>query len=146
MQENEPPYLCSVVEPNSAARTIAHKQVAAATAIWHACMERNVWPGYSRTSVAIGGSAWQENAWLAREISDEMVMLAANDPFLTMVLRHDMAQMLAEHTKQAAPFQIYQPRKGGKRRRGPYKPAGPNDKRRKENKPLPPGTTTMDAG
>ncbi len=146
VQENEPPYLCSVVEPSSAARTIAHKQVAAAVAIWKACIERNVWPGYSRSTVPIGGAVWKETAWINREINDEMVGLAAHDPFLTTALpvATTRERKLPDPTLSV---QIYQPRHGGKRARGPYKPAKPDDKRRKENKPLPPGATTiLDAG
>jgi hypothetical protein len=149
VQENEPPYLCSVVEPNSAARTIAHKQVAAAVAIWKACMDRNVWPGYSRASAPIGGAAWKESAWLLRELNDEMVALAANDPFLTTALTHREVEAIAREagsTHVSHVSHIYQPRKGAKGRRGPYKPAKPDDKRRKANK-LPAGTTTIqDAG
>jgi hypothetical protein len=139
VQENEPPYLCSVVEPNSAARTIAHKQVAAAITIWKSCLDRSVWPGYSRSAVAIGGAPWKESAWLTRELNDEMVQLAANDPFLTTALG-------GAAPDRAPDIQIYQPRKNGKGKRGPYKAARPDDKRRKENKLLPPGTTIQDAG
>jgi hypothetical protein len=133
VQENEPPYLCSVVEPNGAARTIAHKQVAAAVAIWKACVAQNIWPGYSRSAVAIGGAPWKESAWLTRELTDELVALAANDPFLTTALG-------GAAPDRAPDVKIYQPRKG------PYKAARPDDKRRKENKLLPPGTTIQDAG
>jgi hypothetical protein len=143
VQENEEPYLCSVVEPTSAARTIAHKQVAAAMAIWHACMQRGAWPGYSRNSVAIGGAPWKEAAWLSRELGDELVQLAAHDPFLTTAFQMgvDQAASGSERTVLAkfedgkiTEVKIRKPR-------GPYKPRKP-----KAPPELPPGTTMMDAG
>jgi hypothetical protein len=82
VQENEEPYLCSVIEPDSEARTIAHKQVAAAFAIWKACLERNIWPAYPRAAVALGIYPGAEAAWLARELDDEMIQLAGMDPYL----------------------------------------------------------------
>lgn len=142
VQENAEPYLCSVVEASSAARTIAHKKVAAAVAIWKACIERGVWPAYPRVSTAIGGAAWKEAAWLSRELDDELVQLAANDPFLTTAFPVSAMTFdggypgLQKITREA----IYTPRKRGK-----YKPPKPGDRRRKENR-TPPGTTVLDAG
>jgi hypothetical protein len=141
VQENVEPYLCSVVEPTSAARTIAHKKVAAAVAIWKACLERGAWPGYARTATAIGGAAWKEAAWLSRELDDELVQLAARDPFLTQVFGTPAPYVSYNAALAGADTNVYTPRP----KRGPYKPARPDDRRRKANK-LPPGTTVMDAG
>jgi hypothetical protein len=82
VQEDEEPYMCSVVEPAPDARTLAHKQVAAACAIWKACSAAGRWPGYPRASVALGVTAVVEAMWLSRELDDELVQLAANDPYL----------------------------------------------------------------
>lgn len=87
VQENEEPYLASVVEPSGAAMTLAHKMTAAAVAIWQRCIDTNNWPGYPTRSVPIGVSAFAEAAWLGRELEDELVQLAANDPFLSGVYR-----------------------------------------------------------
>lgn len=84
VQEDEEPYLCSVVEPDGSARTLAHKMVAAACAIWKRCLVTGHWPGYPPNSVAIGVTPGLEAGWLARELDDDLVQLAANDPYLNM--------------------------------------------------------------
>jgi hypothetical protein len=164
VQENEEPYMCSVVEPTSAARTIAHKQVAAACVIWKACSDRRAWPGYPRSAVPIGGTPWKEAAWLSRELNDEMVQLAANDPFLMQVFQTGSANRApgwstevghwpagvtlgvdpgrtdADHTVetiengQVTGARVRKPR-------GPYKPRKP-----KAPSAPPDGMTNMDAG
>jgi hypothetical protein len=82
VQEADEPYLVSVVEPSGQAMTLAHKMVAAAIAIWHRCVKTNQWPGYPRRPVSVGAWANIEQAWLTRELEDDLVGLAANDPFL----------------------------------------------------------------
>jgi hypothetical protein len=82
VQENEKPFLCSVVDPAPDAMILAHKQAAAAIAIWHHCLASNKWPAYPSRSVPIGALPNVEAAWLARELDDELVALAANDPYL----------------------------------------------------------------
>lgn len=86
VQEDEPPYLCSVVEPASDARTIAHKMVAATFAIWKKCLDTGQWPGYPRESQPISVAFGMEASWLERELSDDLVQLAAGDPFLAQAL------------------------------------------------------------
>ena len=86
VQEDAEPYLCSVVEPAADARTIAHKMVAAAFAMWKHCLHVNQWPGYSRTSVPIGTTYGLETQWLEREMVDELVQLANTDTMLPALL------------------------------------------------------------
>ncbi len=87
VQETEEPYLASVCEPSGAAMTLAHKMVAAAIGIWKRCLDTGQWPGYPAHSVPIGVPASAEASWLARELEDELVRLAADDPFLGGVYR-----------------------------------------------------------
>ncbi len=87
VQETEEPYLASVCEPSGAAMTLAHKMVAAAIGIWRRCHDTGQWPGYPVHSVPIGVPASAEASWLAREMEDELVRLAADDPFLSGVYR-----------------------------------------------------------
>jgi hypothetical protein len=82
VQEVEPPYLCSVVAPTASAMVLAHKMVAAACGIWKNCLERDRWPSYPQQAVELAIVPWAEAAWLTRELEDELVQLAQNDPWL----------------------------------------------------------------
>ena len=113
VQENEPPYLCSVVSPDGAAMTLAHKMVAAALAIWAKCLKTGVWPGYARDVRPVGVISSIEAAWILRELDDELVQLAANDPFLT----HHGCDVLS-HQEAPKP----DTGKGSRGPRGKYKP------------------------
>lgn len=154
VQGNEEPYLCSVVEPDAEARTIAHKQVAAAFAIWKACLGgtlyRGAWPAYPRHSVPLGITQNAEAAWLARELDDEMVQLAANDPYLSGGLAADTTRDLssssvnhnaAQHFRAHNEFLKGLAAQPARKKRGPYKPRKP-----KEPVALPPDQTVLDAG
>lgn len=46
VQEQEPPHLCSVVEPDPGAMLLAHKACAVAIGMWQRCLTTNTWPGY----------------------------------------------------------------------------------------------------
>ncbi len=155
VQENEEPYLCSVVEPSSDAMTIAHKMVAAAFAIWKNCLDRNQWPGYPRTSQPIGVLPGTEAAWLSRELEDEMVMLAADDPFLCGLTENgghfDSGKVDDPETIAGwGPEQVLaralradgQPRKP----RGPYGPRKPKGEAAGDQPQQAPKTTMMDGG
>jgi len=114
VQEEHPPYLCSVVSPDGAAMTLAHKMVAASLAIWSKCLKTGVWPGYARVVRPIGAIPSIETAWILREMDDELVQLAANDPFLTNhgcdVLSHQEAPKPATGKGSRGPRGKYKPR------------------------------------
>lgn len=69
-QEQEPPYACSLIEPDHGGMTIGRKQVEAAIRKWTACVERNQWPSYPRTVHYALMPKFIESEWLARENSD----------------------------------------------------------------------------
>jgi hypothetical protein len=119
VQEDTAPYLCSVVEPASDARVLAHKMVAASIAIWANCLATNTWPSYPTTPVSIGAVPWLESQWLEREISDDLVALAERDPYLRLP---GVLDLLVESDPER------------RSRRGPYRPAKPGDRRRRQNK------------
>lgn len=83
VQEVEEPYLCSVIEPDPGAMTLAHKQVAGALHIWKRCLDKDDWPAYPTHAVPVGVLPSSEAQWLSRELDDELIQLAANDPFLS---------------------------------------------------------------
>lgn len=173
VQEDAEPYLCSVVQPDAGARTLAHKKVAAAFAIWKACLDRGQWPGYSRHAVLIGVRSFVEEQWLSRELDDEMVQIAAHDPYLTQAFSHPdpyvrtfgipippaepitiaHRQTLDAHERAARAEAMADARdreapikpRQVRKKRGKYKPAKPDDKRKKRSEP-PDGLTNLDAG
>jgi hypothetical protein len=144
VQENEPPYLASVCEPSGAAMTLAHKMVAAAIAIWNQCLSTGQWSGYPTRSVPINLPAFAEDSWLRRELDDEMVQLAADDPFLSGIYREDtiasrppgaahlhgeLGKALTEVTRRAfAPSTSPEKRRPGRPRKSPETPAEPDPK------------------
>jgi hypothetical protein len=83
VQEVEEPYLCSVVTPSAQAMMIAHRRVAAAIAIWRDCLARDRWDSYPNQPIEVSIGSWAENQWLAREMTDTQIKMAANDPFVS---------------------------------------------------------------
>jgi hypothetical protein len=82
VQETEEPYLCSIVEPSAQAMMVGHKRVAAAIAIFNDCLTKDRWDSYSNKPVEVSVRSWAEQSWIARELTDDKIKLAANDPWL----------------------------------------------------------------
>ena len=120
VQETQAPYLCSVVTPAGNARHLAHKKVAAAIQIWASCLATDTWPGYSRNPVSLGVLPNAEARWLDREIGDDLIRMAASDPYL--------ATAFPEPDREALTQQVMRLN----RKRGPYRPPKEGDKRRRE--------------
>lgn len=70
-QEVDPPYGCSLIQPDEGGMTIARKQVHAAINIWSECMQSGKWPSYP-TGIFTGlMPSWLEREWLQREMTDD---------------------------------------------------------------------------
>lgn len=69
-QETFPPYALSVVSLGPAAMTIAEKKVTFAIATWRRCLERDEWNGYPTQIAYAELPAWEEAAWLERELRE----------------------------------------------------------------------------
>jgi PDDEXK-like domain of unknown function (DUF3799) len=67
-QENEEPYALTVCELGKSVRTMGHKKLEFATAIWRHCLANNDWPGYPSEIVRPELPGWAEQQWLDREI------------------------------------------------------------------------------
>ena len=59
VQENYPPYACSFVGLSPAMWEIAERKWAQALALWEACLERNIWNGYSLHVAYAEPTNWQ---------------------------------------------------------------------------------------
>lgn len=68
--ETTPPYALSVVGLGPAALTIAGKKWRYAVDTWRRCLERDEWPGYPQQIAYAELPAWEEAAWLERELRE----------------------------------------------------------------------------
>lgn len=59
VQENYPPYACAFVGLSPAMREIAERKWQQALALWEACLERNIWNGYSLHVAYAEPTTWQ---------------------------------------------------------------------------------------
>jgi hypothetical protein len=70
-QETDKPHELNVMPMNKHWMTMGHKQVSAAIAKWTPAVKANRWGGYSPRPVEPEFPAYQEKAWLERELSGE---------------------------------------------------------------------------
>lgn len=68
--ETSPPYALSVIALGPAALTIAEKKWRYAVEMWRRCLERDEWPGYPQQIAYAELPAWEEAAWLERELRE----------------------------------------------------------------------------
>lgn len=79
-QENYDPHALNVMHMNKHWMTMGHKQVAAAIDLWRPSVKTNRWRGYGTRPVVPEYPAYQEKAWLERELSGEF----EQDPTMIM--------------------------------------------------------------
>lgn len=99
VQEMEPPWLASVIEPDPGAMLLAHKAVAVAIGLWQRCLSADMWPGYSTDVRLLPAIASMEGSWLERELSNVIYQeILKADPFLNapVVKAHQMHHTLAD--------------------------------------------------
>lgn len=70
-QETDPPHDLAVMHMTKPWLTMGHKKVEAAMTLWRAAAKSSRWPGYGNRPVAPEYPAYQEKAWLERELSGE---------------------------------------------------------------------------
>ena len=68
VQEQEPPYLCSLVGIEPAGRELGARKVARGLAVWKSCVAANRWPGYPNRVAYVEIPAWE----VAREEVEPM--------------------------------------------------------------------------
>jgi len=68
--EAAPPYALSVIGLGPAALTIAEKKWRYAVETWRRCLARDEWPGYPSQVCYAELPAWEEAAWLERELRE----------------------------------------------------------------------------
>lgn len=71
VQEVEPPYAVSVVEPGAAVLEFANRKIDAALDTWRACLNSGTWPAYPARVATAELPAWEETRWLEREVFEE---------------------------------------------------------------------------
>lgn len=67
VQENEPPYLCSLVGLDPAAEDLGNRKVEAGLKLWAECDAKNDWPGYPERVCYPEIPAWEQAEWEGRE-------------------------------------------------------------------------------
>jgi hypothetical protein len=66
--ETTPPYALSVIGLAPEVMTIARKKFDYALDLWRTCLEKNEWPAYPPKVAYAELPAWEESAWLEREL------------------------------------------------------------------------------
>lgn len=68
--ETAPPYALSVITPGADVLMIGRKKVGFALDVWRRCLSSGVWPAYEPDVVEATLPAWEEAAWLKRELEE----------------------------------------------------------------------------
>lgn len=71
-QETEPPYECSLIEPDESGMTVGRKQTTYAIETWQRCLRDNIWPGYGNAIHRAAMPSWMEQRWIEREMADPL--------------------------------------------------------------------------
>jgi hypothetical protein len=71
VQEQDPPYLCSLVGVDPHAFELGESKVAHGLDIWQRCMATGKWPGYTARVVYPEIPAWEQAAWEERQEIDK---------------------------------------------------------------------------
>lgn len=78
VQEQEPPFLCSLVGIAADGIALGRLKVEDGLRLWRRCAASNKWPGYPTRACYVVLPAWEAARWEAREVdSDEPISRAA---------------------------------------------------------------------
>lgn len=70
VQENEPPYACSVLGLAPSTWELGEKERAHAVALWGKCLRENLWPSYTDRISYVEPPAWVYTQWEERRAMD----------------------------------------------------------------------------
>ncbi len=81
VQETEPPYALSICAPSAPMLELGAVKVTRAMRLWHWCLSKNAWPGYSRDTAYLEVVPWEDRQMfdrlqreaIAKEIGPELI-------------------------------------------------------------------------